>query len=111
MFHEVFAWNGVLVPAGTPKPIIQLQEINNQDALAAYAKLAAPALIAAGGKFLARGMPSAVKESGILQRTVLIEFENLQAALDAYESEAYQLAMKELKGNAVVRDIRIVEGT
>jgi uncharacterized protein (DUF1330 family) len=86
------------------------QEINNQDALAAYAKLAAPVLIAAGGKFLARGMPSAVKESGKLQRTVLIEFENLQAALDAYESEAYQLAMKELKNNAVVRDIRIVEG-
>ena len=56
-------------------------------------------------------MPSAVKESGKLQRTVLIEFESLQAALYAYESEAYQLAMKELAGNAVVRDIRIVEGT
>jgi uncharacterized protein (DUF1330 family) len=86
------------------------QEVNNQDALTAYAKLAAPALIAAGGKFLARGMPSVVKESGKLQRTVLIEFESLQAALDAYESNAYQIAMKELKGNAVVRDIRIIEG-
>ena len=86
------------------------QEVNNQDALAAYAKLAAPALIAAGGTFLARGMPSAVKESGKLQRTVLIEFESLQAVLYAYESEAYQLAMKELAGNAVVRDIRIIEG-
>ena len=86
------------------------QEVNNHDALAAYTKLAAPALIAAGGKFLARGMPSVVKESGKLQRTVLIEFESLQAALDAYESDAYQIAMKELKGNAVVRDIRIIEG-
>ena len=86
------------------------QEVNNQDALTAYAKLAAPALIAAGGKFLARGMPSAVKESGKSQRTVLIEFESLQAALQAYESEAYQLAMKELVGHAVVRDIRIIEG-
>ena len=86
------------------------QEVNNQDALTAYAKLAAPALIAAGGKFLARGMPSAVKESGKSQRTVLIEFESLQAALQAYESEAYQLSMKELVGNAVVRDIRIIEG-
>ena len=86
------------------------QEVNNQDALAAYAKLAAPALIAAGGKFLVRGMPSAVKESGKMQRTVLIEFESLQAALKAYESEAYQIAMKELVGNAVVRDIRIIEG-
>ena len=69
------------------------QEVNNHDALAAYAKLAAPALIAAGGKFLARGMPSVVKESGKLQHTVLIEFESLQAALDAYESNAYQIAM------------------
>jgi uncharacterized protein (DUF1330 family) len=55
-------------------------------------------------------MPSAVKESGKLQRTVLVEFESLQVALDAYASEAYQLAMKELTGNAVVRDIRIIEG-
>ena len=86
------------------------QEVNNQDALAAYAKLAAPALTAAGGKFLARGMPSVVKESGNMQRTVLIEFESLQAAMQAYESDAYQLAMKELVGNAVVRDIRIIEG-
>lgn len=86
------------------------QEVNNQDALAAYAKLAGPALIAAGGQFLARGLPSAVKESGKLQRTVLIEFESLQAALSAYDSAAYQLAMKELTGNAVVRDVRIVEG-
>ena len=60
------------------------REINNQDALAAYAKLAGPALMAAGGKFLARGMPSAVKESGNMQRTVLIEFENVQAAMQAY---------------------------
>jgi len=86
------------------------QEVNNQDALAAYSKLAVPALAAAGAKFLARGLPAAVKESGKLQRTVLIEFDSLQAALDAYESLAYQLAMKELAGNAVVRDIRIVEG-
>ena len=86
------------------------QEVNNPDALAAYSKLAVPALTAAGAKFLARGLPAAVKESGKLQRTVLIEFENLQAALDAYDSEAYQVAMKELAGNAIVRDIRIVEG-
>jgi hypothetical protein len=86
------------------------QEVNNPDALAAYAKLAVPALTAAGAKFLARGLPAAIKESGKLQRTVLIEFESLQAALDAYDSEAYKAAVKELAGNAVVRDIRIIEG-
>ena len=55
-------------------------------------------------------MPSAIKESGKMERTVLVEFESLQKALQAYESEQYQLAMKEFVGNAVVRDMRIVEG-
>jgi uncharacterized protein (DUF1330 family) len=86
------------------------QEIHNPEALAAYAKLALPALTAAGATFLARGMPAKVKEAGKMQRTVLIEFESLQAALDAYDSPAYKEAMRELGDNAVVRDIRIIEG-
>ena len=86
------------------------QEIHDQGALAAYAKLALPALIAAGGTFLVRGMPAAVKEHGKMQRTVLIEFESIQAALAAYDSPAYKAAMNELGDNAVVREIRIVEG-
>jgi uncharacterized protein (DUF1330 family) len=55
-------------------------------------------------------MPAKVKEGGKMQRTVLIEFESLQAALDAYDSPAYQEAMREFGDNAVVRDIRIIEG-
>jgi uncharacterized protein (DUF1330 family) len=86
------------------------QEINNQDALAAYAKLAGPAIIAAGGKFLARGLPAAVKESGLQLRTVLIEFESIEAALAAYNSPGYKEALAALGSNAVVRDIRIIEG-
>lgn len=86
------------------------QEIHNQDALAAYAKLALPSLTASGGTFLVRGMPAAVKEHGKMQRTVLIQFDSLQAALAAYDSAGYQAAMKELGDNAVVRDIRIIEG-
>ena len=86
------------------------QEIHNQEALTAYDKLALPALLAAGGTFLVRGMPAAVKEHGKMQRTVLIEFENIQAALAAYDSPDYKAAMNELGDNAVVREIRIVEG-
>ena len=78
--------------------------------MTAYAKLALPALLAAGGTFLVRGMPAAVKEHGKMQRTVLIEFENIQAALAAYDSPDYKAAMNELGDNAVVREIRIVEG-
>jgi len=84
--------------------------IHNNDALAEYAKLAGPALAEAGAKFLARGMPSAVKESGEMQRLVVVEFESLAAALAAYESPGYKAALKALGDNAVVRDIRIIEG-
>ncbi len=86
------------------------RSIDNADALADYAKLAGPALAEAGGKFLARGMPAAVKESGQMQRLVVLEFENLQAALAAYESPGYKAALMALGDNAVVRDIRIIEG-
>ena len=85
--------------------------INDADALAAYAKLALPAITAAGGKFLARGMPAAVKEQGIAQRTVLVEFESVDAALAACNSPAYQEAVAALGTQAVVRDLRIIEGT
>ena len=85
-------------------------EINDQEAMAAYAKLALPALTAAGGTFLVRGMPAAVKEHGKMQRTVMIQFDSVQAALDAFDSPGYQEALKALGPNAVVRDIRILEG-
>jgi uncharacterized protein (DUF1330 family) len=86
------------------------RSVHNADALAEYAQLAGPALAAAGGKFLARGVPAAVKEAGEMQRLVVLEFESLQAALAAYESPAYQAALAALGDNAVVRDIRILEG-
>lgn len=86
------------------------QSINDNDALAAYAQLAGPSLSAAGGKFLARGMPAAVKENGLQMRTVLIEFESLDAALAAYDSPGYKEALEKLGSNAVVREIRIIEG-
>ena len=84
--------------------------IHDADALAAYAKLALPAITSGGGKFLARGMPAAVKEAGIAQRTVLVEFESVDAALAAYASPGYQEALAALGTNSVVRDLRIIEG-
>jgi uncharacterized protein (DUF1330 family) len=86
------------------------QAVHDDNALAAYAKLAAPALNAAGGRFLARGLPTAVKEHGKMQRTVMVEFDNLQAALAAYDSPGYKEALAALGDNAVTRDIRIIEG-
>ncbi len=85
------------------------RSVRNPDALAAYAKLALPALQQAGGRFLARGMPAKVYEQGVNERTVLIEFASVAAATAAHDSPAYQEALRVL-GSAVERDLRIIEG-
>jgi uncharacterized protein (DUF1330 family) len=86
------------------------RSIRNPDALAAYAKLAGPAIQAGGGRFLARGSAAKAYEAGVLQRTVLIEFDSLQKAIAAHDGAGYQEALKALGNNAVERDLRIVEG-
>jgi uncharacterized protein (DUF1330 family) len=85
------------------------RSISNPDALAEYAKLAAPAIQAGGGRFLVRGTPSKVYEAGVNQRTVIIEFDSVASAVAAHDSAGYKAALKAL-GNAAERDIRIVEG-
>lgn len=85
------------------------RSIRNPDALAAYAKLAGPALQGAGGRPLARGTPAMTYEAGLNLRTVLVEFDNVAQAIAAHDSPAYQEALRVL-GDAVERDMRIVEG-
>jgi uncharacterized protein (DUF1330 family) len=48
-------------------------------------------------------------EAGLVQRTVVIEFDSLEQAIAAYQSSAYQDALAVL-GDAVERDIRIIRG-
>jgi uncharacterized protein (DUF1330 family) len=83
--------------------------IHDPAAFAAYAKLAGPALQAAGGRFLARANPAQVYDNAVPQRVVLIEFPSVAAAIAAHDSPAYGKALEAL-GEAVDRDIRIVEG-
>jgi uncharacterized protein (DUF1330 family) len=85
------------------------RSISNPESLAAYAKLAGPAIQAAGGKFLARGGVVKTYEAGLSQRTVMIEFPSVDAALKAHDSPAYQEALKAFN-NGAERDMRIVEG-
>jgi uncharacterized protein (DUF1330 family) len=85
------------------------RSISNPDALAAYAKLAGPAITAAGGRFVVRGNPAKAYESGLMQRVVVIEFDSVDRAVAAHDSDAYQAALKAL-GKGADRDIRIVEG-
>jgi len=83
--------------------------VKNQDKLAAYAKLAGPALTACGARTLARGEPAKVYENGLKQRTVLIEFDSVEQAIAAHDSPGYQAALAAL-GDGADREIRIIEG-
>jgi uncharacterized protein (DUF1330 family) len=85
------------------------RSITNPAALAEYAKLAGPALQAQGGRTIVRGNAAKTFEGGTAERTVIIEFDSVEKAIAAYESEAYKAARKKLEG-AVEREIRIVEG-
>ncbi|GAA2656595.1 hypothetical protein GCM10010400_12060 [Streptomyces aculeolatus] len=83
--------------------------ISDPEKLAAYNKLAAPAVQAGGGRTLARGSRVVAYDAGIAERTVLVEFDSFEQAVAAYESAAYQEALVALS-DGVERDFRIVEG-
>ena len=89
--------------------VVTYRKIKNPDKLAAYAKLAGPAIQSMGGRFIVRGTPAKVLEGGLNERTVVSEWPSLEKAVAAYESPAYKEALRAL-GNGAERDIRIVEG-
>lgn len=84
--------------------------IHDPEKLAAYAKLAGPAIHAAGGKFLARGNAAHAYESGLLLRTIVVEFPSVSHAVACHDGAAYQEALRVLGKGAADRDFRIVEG-
>jgi uncharacterized protein (DUF1330 family) len=85
------------------------RSISDPQKLAAYAKLAPAATAPFGGRYIVRGSPSTAFESGVKERIVIAEFPSVERAIAAYNSPAYQEALKAL-GDGAVRDIRIVDG-
>jgi uncharacterized protein (DUF1330 family) len=85
------------------------RSVSDPEKLAAYGKLAGPALESHGGRFLARGGRVAAYEAGLTQRTVIIEFDSFEQAVAAYQSPEYQEALAVFDG-AAEREVRIVEG-
>ncbi len=83
--------------------------IRNPEKVAAYAQLAGPAVAAGGGRFVVRGMPVKLYENGMNQRTVVVEFPSVAAAVARYEGPAYRKALDAL-GDGADRDMRLVEG-
>jgi uncharacterized protein (DUF1330 family) len=85
------------------------RSISDPAKLAAYAKLAPPAIAPFGGRYLARATASAAYEAGQKERIVISEFPSVEKAIAAHDSPAYQEALRAL-GDGAVRDLRIVEG-
>ena len=89
--------------------VVTYRKITNQDKWKAYAALAVPAIQQSGGRFIVRGMPSAIHEAGMKERVVIVEFDNVHKAMAAHDSAAYKKALDAL-GDGAERDFRIVEG-
>ena len=89
--------------------VVTYRSISDPEKLAAYAKLAAPAVAFFGARFLARGDAAVAREHGVKERTVVVEYPSLEKATAAYDSPGYAEALNAL-GDGAVRDFRIVEG-
>jgi uncharacterized protein (DUF1330 family) len=85
------------------------RSISDPKKLAAYAELAPKATTPFGCKYIARGTAANAYEAGLKERIVVSEFPSVEQAIAAYNSPAYQAALKVL-GDGAVRDLRIVAG-
>ncbi|MDR7098368.1 uncharacterized protein (DUF1330 family) [Lysobacter niabensis] len=82
--------------------------ISDPVAVERYVAPATEAIVAHGGRVVVGGEPARTYEQGLASRIVVVEFDSLQAAISAYESEDYQATLHHLVG-AATRDVRIVE--
>jgi len=89
--------------------VVCYKSVLNPDTISEYAKLAATALEALEGRVIVASKPARTHEAGVDQSVVIVEFENLEKAIAAYESDLYRPALKVFDG-AAERDFRIVEG-
>ena len=90
--------------------VVTYRSVKNPEAWQAYAKLAAPAIAAAGGRFLIRNKPAKTYEAGLNERVVLVEFDSIEKAVACHDTPAYKEALKVLGTGNVDRDMRVVEG-
>ena len=89
--------------------IITFRSVSDAAKLGRYVELAAPVLDAAQARFVVRGVPVKAYEAGVVERTVVIEFESVAKALEVYESAEYQRSIEAL-GDGAVRDVRVIGG-
>jgi len=89
--------------------VVAYKSVSDEGTFVEYAKLAGAALETLGGRAIVVGEPAKTHELGMQQKVVIVEFDSLDKAVAAYESDLYKPALKVL-GRAAERDFRIVEG-
>ena len=84
--------------------------VTDAEAYGRYAELAGPAIAAHGGEFIARGGRFVQLEGKERPRNVVARFPSVEAAVDCYNSDAYQEALSHARG-ASERELMVVETT
>ena len=69
--------------------VVTYRSISDPEKLAAYAKLALPAVTSFGARFLARGNAAVAREQGVKECTVVVEYPSFEKAAAAYDSAGY----------------------
>jgi uncharacterized protein (DUF1330 family) len=84
-------------------------DVADPEAYKGYIAAHTPVLRRFGARFLVRGGQRQVVEGTVRQKSVVIEFESYQVALECYQSDDYQQAAA-IRHRFAVSDIVIVEG-
>ncbi|ASP22180.1 hypothetical protein ANTHELSMS3_03553 [Antarctobacter heliothermus] len=84
--------------------------VTDTEAYGRYAELAGPAIADHGGVFVARGGRYVQLEGKERPRNVVAQFPSVEAAVECYQSDAYQEALSHARG-ASERELMVVEIT
>lgn len=84
--------------------------VTDTEAYGRYAELAGPAIADHGGVFVARGGRYVQLEGKERPRNVVAQFPSVEAAVECYQSDAYQEALSHARG-AAERELMVVEIT
>ncbi len=82
--------------------------VTDAEAYGKYAELAGPAIAKHGGRFIARGGRYVQLEGQERPRNVVARFPSVEAAVECYNSDDYQLALSHAR-DASERELMVVE--
>ena len=93
-----------------PVYIINEHEVTDAAAFERYPELAAPSIVRAGGRILARSERSEALEGSPSKRVILLEFPDKATAMRWYNSADY-IAAKDLRHASATSRVILVVGT